>query len=110
MYPVANDDDDDDDKLSLNLLGCGLLYFRRWLPLFRELYCFNCHGRKSSTRKPQPICQLNCTVHDRPMSSLLAQQFKSSKCLRWHDMCLDNSINKRGRMNIKKGQESQFMR
>ena len=37
MYSVANDDDDDDhdhddddyDKFSLNLLGCGLLYFRR---------------------------------------------------------------------------------
>jgi hypothetical protein len=38
MYPVANDDDDDDDdKLSLSLLSCGLLYFCRCLPQFREI-------------------------------------------------------------------------
>jgi hypothetical protein len=50
MNPVSKDVDDeeedhDDDKLSLNLLGCGLLYFRWWLPLFLKLNCFNCHGR-----------------------------------------------------------------
>jgi hypothetical protein len=83
MYPVAKDDDDDDDdddvddddKLSLIQLGCVLLYFHVWLTLFRGLYCFNCHSRKSSTRKPQPICQLTFNVHDRPISCLLAKQF-----------------------------------
>jgi hypothetical protein len=74
MYHVANDDDDDDDgdNLNLSLSGCGLLYFRRWLPLCREQYCFSYHGRKFYTRKLQPICQLTFTVHDRPMSCLVA--------------------------------------
>jgi len=63
-----DDDDDDDERISLNLLGFGFLCFHRWL----QLYCFNCHGKKSSTCKPQPLFQLTFTVHLRPMSCLLA--------------------------------------
>ena len=118
MYPLADDDDDDDDdgddddddKLSLNLLG--------WT-FFTSVGGCHCSGKCTAPivmvgNPPPGNHNLFVSYHLLPTIERCPvywpSSFKRSKCLRWHELCLGISINRRGRMIIKMGQEWQFMR